>query len=312
MKRVNSPSKHIKGIVENGKKYYIGFGIKNLTELGKDHKGLNQLIAGVKTSLLVTGKSGTLRENTKGKMVRKQPENKVSIWKHIHFYSARFGHDIDYDREFNVWEKELLHKYELELEVAKTPQGEIVVHFPMFVMEDTEAHYMKAGAAMNMCIALGGYFLPYDYKFEPIVPVTIFEQRRILPPGNQTLAEKLEIIENNIKRESSGETSTGNSYRFAMLKAQNPKDVTMGLGGFDEYLMFEYPRHNLMVLENLKSGNATYLFDLAKFNKKKSLNKQMAQAEPGFLKRIVHENIISWSNQMSNYFPPEPPLEVAS
>jgi hypothetical protein len=302
MNRVLNPSKYLLNIVENNKTFYVGFGIQDLSNLGKGHPGIKDLISGSKTSLLVIGKKGILKENTKGKFVRKQPEQKETIWKHIHYYSERFGKEIDFDREFHVWEKTLLHNYNLELEAAKTPQGEVILHFPSFTMKESEETYLKVGAAMNMSIALGSYYLIYDAHFEPIVPVTKFENKRILSAGNHSVAEKLEIIKNELLTQGNNEASKGNSYRFALLKEKSPVDVTMGLGGFNEYLMFEYPEDDLMVLENLKSGNATYLFTLSKFNKNNVLNKQNASSDPSFLKRIIHNNLDDWNKKFREFF----------
>lgn len=302
MNRVLNSSKYLKGIVDDGKTFYIGFGIKNLTELGKTHPGMQNLIKGIITSILITGKKGALKENTHGKIARAQPEKKESIWKHIHYYSKRFEKDIDYDREFHIWEKVILHKYSLALEAARTPQDEIVLHFPAMIMKDAEDIFLRAGAAMNMSIALGSYFMIYDNRFEPIVPVTKFEPKRILSSGIATVEEKLETVERELQLNRTTEGSEGNSYRFAMLKEMSPSDVTMGIGGFNEYLMFEYPKDDLMILENLKTGNATFLFKLSGFDKAKEINKQNAAADPAFLKRIVHNNLEDWSKQFSAYF----------
>lgn len=302
MKRILNPAKHLKNLVQDGKTFYIGFGIKNLTDIARSHPGIIDLIDNKQSSVIVTGKKGILKENTKGKVVRKQPESKETIWKHIHYYSKRFGKDIDYDREFHIWEKELLHKYNLALESAITPQGETILHFPAFIMDDNKETYLKAGAAMNMAIALGSYFLPYDHKFEPLVPVTKIDNKRILPPGNYTVSEKLEMIKKDLINTGDGAVSEGNSYRFALLNEKEPSDVTMGLGGFNEYLMFEYANNDLMVLENLKTGNATFLFSLSKFHKREDLNKQTAITDPAFLKRIIHHNLDDWSRQFASYF----------
>lgn len=302
MKRILNPAKHLQNLLPEGNIFYIGFGIKDLTEVGKGHPGVMDLIAGSKTSVIVSGKKGALRENTIGKLVRKQPEAKESIWKHIHYYSKRFGKEIDYDRQFHVWEKTMLHKYNLALEVAITPQGETILHFPAFTMQQNEDTYLRAGAAMNMAIALGSYFLPYDHKFEPLVPVTKFEKKQILPPGRYSISEKLEIIDRELVSSVGGEVSEGNSYRFAVLKEKNPTDVTMGIGGFNEYLMFEFVNEDLIVLENLKTGNATFVFKLSNFNKKEDLNKQTATVNPSFLKRIIHNNLDDWSRQFGTYF----------
>lgn len=302
MNRVINPAKYLKDVVSEGKAYYIGFGIKDLTDLGKNLHGIDQLINGNQTTLLITGKKGLLKENTKGKFVRKKPEVKTSVWRNIDYYSKRFEKQINYDREFNVWEKEILHKYNYELELAKTPQGEIILHFPIFKMVDEQEHYMKVGAAMNLAIVLGSYYLIYDSKFLPILPITKFENKRILSSGTSSIEEKIEVIKEMLLSQGPGAKAEGNSYRFALLTEKVTSNITMGAGGFDEYLQFEYEHSDLMVLENLKSGNATYIFRLNKFNKNQALNKQNASKEASFLERVVHDNVQEWERKLSKYF----------
>ncbi|MFC4231623.1 hypothetical protein ACFOW1_06965 [Parasediminibacterium paludis] len=303
MNRVNNPAKYLQNVLQEGMKYYIGFGKDQLTKVGKENSAIVNLLSNKAKSAIVSGKSGALKENTLGKYIRKQPEHKISVWKHIEYYSHHFGRQIMYDREFNIWDKELLYKYDMQLSIAKTPQGETIFYFPQLVMENNENHFFKAGAAMNMAIQLGGYFLFYDMAFEPIIPVTIVKDKSILPSGfNGSVAEKLDVIEQAMNEDNDPKDLHGNSYRFALLKEFAPDDVTMGIGGFNDYLMFEYRDRNLMVLENLRSGNATFLFDLSKFDKEKSLDKQTAKQDQSFLERIIHENMDDWSNKMGKYF----------
>ncbi len=301
--RVINPSKYLKGIVDDGKTFYIGMGVQSLTEIGKNHPNLSQLIKGEMSSVLIKGKGGVLKENTFGKFVRKKPERKERIWKHIHYYSKRFEKEIDYNREYYVWEKELLHKYNMVLERASTPQGEIILHFPAFIMDDNYNLYLKVGAAMNMAIVLGSYYMIYDNMFEPIIPVTKVEDRKILSSGNLTLAQKLDFLDKNYVEHDGEIDLKGNSYRFAMLKEKRPSDVTIGLGGFNEYVIFEYANDNLLIFENLKSGNAPFLFKRDGFNNDVAqLNKQNAKSNPYFLKRIVHDKMESWHNKLSKFF----------
>ena len=303
MKRIINPSKYLRGIVEEGAPYYVGFGIKDLTDLGKTHPGIQDLINGVKSSVVVTGKRGPLRDNTVGKYVRKKPEVKTSIWKHIEYYSNKWEKWISYDREYNIWEKELLHKFNLELSLVRTPQNELIFIFPVFIMNNTEQHYLLAGAAMNMACALSNYHMMYDTGFEPILPVTKYKDTSLLPAGvvDRPVSEKMEIIEQNLHTDDEFE-STGNSERFAVLKEHEPVDITIGRGGFDGYLAFEFPNRNLIVLENLSSGNATYVFKLSDFDMNKGLDKQNAVKDKAFVKRIVHENISYWKSQLGRFF----------
>ncbi|MCW3123255.1 MAG: hypothetical protein JWQ38_2747 [Flavipsychrobacter sp.] len=303
MKRVNNAANHLVNTITEGQKYYIGFGIKQLTKLGRENSDIQDIIKKKKNSAIITGKKGVLKENTRGKYIRKEPQSKTSVMKHIEYYSNHFHRDISYDREFNIWEKELLHNYNLALTIGLTPQGETILHFPLFTMQSNEAHYQMAGAAMNIALQLGEYFLFYDTNFEPIIPITKVVDKSILPSGTNyaSVKEKLDVIYQNIM-EGNSIDQEGNSYRFALLKEAAPDDVTMGRGGFDDYLMFEYIKSDLIVLENLKSGNATYLFKRSKFDKNMLLDKQTARSNKAFKERVIHENMVEWNEKMGKHF----------
>lgn len=303
MKRVNNPSKHLKAYLKEKDEYYIGFNIHQLTELGKNNQEIKDLRAGRKSLAVISGRKGALKENTKGKYIRKQPERKISVWRHIDYFNHYLGQQITYDRQFSVWEKELLHKYSLELSLSKSPHQELIFHFPKFKMKDDEKHYLKAGAAMNMAILLGGYYMIYDKNLNPVLRITKTSNKSILPAGHyNSVKEKLDAIERNLKKQEQTEESKANSYRFATLRDLEPDDTTIGVGGFSDYLMFEYVEKNLMILENLHTGNATYLFTLSNFDKTKSIDKQTAKDEPSFLKRIKHNNMQSWKIRLMMFF----------
>jgi hypothetical protein len=257
MKRIINPSRYLKGIIAEGQYYYIGFGTNELTDLAKKNPDIINLLSGLKTTSIITSKKGALKENTVGKFVRKQPEIKTSVWKHIEYFNTRWDKWIEYDREFSIWDKEKLHQFNLELFCAKTPQGEIILHFPKFKMQNIETHYQKAGAAMNMSLLLSNYFLTYDSNLEPIIPVSKFRDRSILPSGvtGKNVNEKMKAIEIFLNTGKNVE-ATGNSYRFAVLKEQFPDDVTMGIGGFNEYLMFEYKKSLLSDKNINKKGSS--------------------------------------------------------
>jgi len=156
---------------------------------------------------------------------------------------------------------------------------------------------------MNIAIQLGRYYQIFDEKLEPIIPITKYKNRSILPAGQYgSVMEKLEAIERQLAASDYSETGKGNSYRFALLKEKNPTEVTAGNAGFNDYLMFEFIDDNLMVLENLKSGNATYIFDLSSFDKDLQLDKKTARSIPSFRERVVHENMNEWNRKMQKYF----------
>src|SRR5689334_12714047 len=101
---------------------------------------------------------------------------------------------------------------------------------------------------MNITLALCNYYVLYDSIFNPLIHITEYKNKSLLPPGmsNRSVAEKLESIERALNSEHNIEP-TGNSYRFAVLKAQSPSNVTIGKGGFNDYLIFEFKEKNLVV-----------------------------------------------------------------
>ena len=302
MGRIINAESHLKNLLKDGTKYYIGFGLSTLTEDGKIHIKLNELINSKITDFVVSGKKGPLIENVKGKFIRSQPESKETIEKHIEYYSTYHAREISYDRDFHIWKKELLHKFELRLYKSTSPQGEIIIHFPIFEMKNTANHFLKAKAAMNICHILGEYFQLFDIDFEPIMKITEHLSRKVLQPGIGRVEDKVqEVKERILNGEYKNGDSEGNSYRFALLQDYKISDIIDGEGGFNEYLIFEFASNDIVVLENLKSGNATFIFKLSKFDRNYILDKQSAKEHPSFLERVIHHNVKDWENTISKY-----------
>ncbi|WP_343533950.1 hypothetical protein [Pedobacter sp.] len=302
MGRIINAESHLKDLLVENVKYYIGFGLNTLTDEGKNHIDLNDLISGKIREFIVSGKKGPLRENVKGKFVRKQPERKETIEKHIEYYSHYHGKIISYDREFHVWEKELSHKFELKLYRHISPQGEVIIHFPLFTMVSEENHFLRAKSAMNISVILGQYFQIYNEKFEPVVKITARLNKKILEQGVGRLEDKIEEIKERIVNGDYNATDgSGNSYRFAILQDYSFSDIFDGIGGFNEYLQFEFKDDNVIILENLRTGNATYIFDYSKFDRKFVLDKQNAKSHPAYLDRVVHTNVDEWERSMVKY-----------
>lgn len=302
MLRIINAEARLKDLVKDGDLFCIGFGIATLTPLAQSFSWIQDLVSKTESSRVATGKSGVLRQNTEGKKVRKQPENKVSSWRHIRYFNRKLNRFIEYDREYVVWEKETIEGFQLVLTSGITPQQEIVFYFPMLCMSTDLETLSRIKDAMNMSLSLSSYYFLFNRDLDPIVHIDKVESRYILPSANLSVLEKLQLIEDDlIDSAVEGKEEKGRSDRFFILKEKAPSEVTMGLGGFDDYFMFEYRSHNLMVLENIKTGNATYIFSLLEFDKSKELNKQLALTDPSFRKRLIH-TAGDWSRQLDDFF----------
>lgn len=307
-KRIINAKPHLSSLLKEGDTFIIGFGVKSLTTDGIHYRDLGELIKGNISDLLVMGKKGPLRENITGKFVRKQPENKEHILKHIK-YTRKDGTRVEYDRTFHVWEKELLHKFGLKLYKGVSPQDEIILHFGEMKYYDQPEDLLRAKAAMNIAIILGGYFQIYDQKLEPIMNISGTLNRKILSKGEGSVKSKLEDIRQQIFGGGEVVDKSGDSYRFSILQNYEITDTYDGEGGFNEYFHFEFANDNIVILENLRSGNATYIFDLSKYDISKSLDKTSAQKHAAFKERVIHHNIEHWTSILSKYLKEKDDLE---
>lgn len=306
MGRVINSKSHLENLLKEGEKYYVGFGVKNLTTDGVLYKDLQELIKDGIDELTVRGTKGPLKENIHGKWIRKTPEEKETIEKHIDFVNKNGTH-VEYDRTYHRWIKVILHNYKLVLKKAKTPQDETILYFPLFTYENNDAHFLRAKAAMNIAIFLGGYYQVYDEKFEPVVKITETLKRKILDKGSgNSVTEKLDVIKDLVFSDSDKDTEgAGNSYRFAVLKEFEITDVYNGIGGFNEYFQFEFANDNILLFENLRVGNATYICKLSDFNSFAGLDKQNIKKQKGFITWIRHTNLEKWRSELSKYLKPK-------
>ncbi|WP_333620781.1 hypothetical protein [Sphingobacterium multivorum] len=301
MGRVINALPHLQGLLSEGDNFIIGFGIKSLSTEAIHNRDLSELIKGNIDDLLVRGRKGALKENIIGKYVRKQPENKQTVNKHIK-YTRKDGRLIEYDRVFEVWEKEMLHKFGLKLYKGHSPQDEVILYFPIMILDSKdELLLLRAKAAMNIASILGGYFQIYDTNLEPVLKVTGTLNRKILAKGIGGISNKLEQIQKEFFGGTHTTNNSGNSYRFSVLKEYSVTDIYDGEGGFNEYFHFEFAADNIVLLENLRSGNATYIFDLSKYDRDFVLDKSNAKQHPAFLKRVVHHNLENWRTILSRY-----------
>jgi hypothetical protein len=302
MNRIINAKPHLENLLKEEDQYYVGFGVRNLTTDGIHYRDLQELIKGNIEELTVMGSKSPLKENVHGKWIRKEPEEKESVITHID-YVNKHGTRVKYDRTYSRWIKVILHKYKLALRKVVTPQNEVILHFPMFLFKNENEHYLYAKAAINISLYLGGYYQIYDKNFEPVVPLTAALQRKILDKGSgRSVEEKLEVLRELVFNDSDkNDENSGNSYRFAVLKEFKITDVYSGIGGFNEYFQFEFADDDILIFENLRVGNATYICKLPTFNALAGLDKQNIKTQEGFITWVRHTNLEKWRSELEKF-----------
>jgi hypothetical protein len=134
---------------------------------------------------------------------------------------------------------------------------------------------------INLFLELFGICELYDKGLTPIVKNVPLKRVnwQILPEGEypwQHLTKLAGGIGN--VRNNKGKLER---YRIESILSYKPDEVYHGTGGFYGYLVFIFKKKKLVIMENIKYGNATYVFvgDWKKFS-------QMTKAE------IIQENLM--------------------
>lgn len=129
----------------------------------------------------------------------------------------------------------------------------------------------------------------------PISQNTVRLNWKLLPPGEYPWEKVRDEVTDIIERQPRGNQPVAN-YRLETITEHTPNFVAIGNGGFNDYLVFGFPEKNIFILESIRTGNATYVFDqnweeLSQLSKKEILDNELQQ------NRIIHRQ--DWENNIN-------------
>jgi hypothetical protein len=123
---------------------------------------------------------------------------------------------------------------------------------------------------------------------------------RIMPQGRMPWQRLRRELLHVIEREPEGSQPVI-QHRLETVNAHEPEFVAVGIGGFQGYVIFGFPRLEVYVLESARYGNATYVLGddwetISQRTKAEILNENLQQA------RLVHRE--GWDRQLAALFQP--------
>ena len=118
---------------------------------------------------------------------------------------------------------------------------------------------------------------------------------KILPQGNYPWERVKEATRQRLQRETNNRKAVIEN-NLEVISSFIPDFVAVGQGGFNDYIVFGFPNKNLYILESIRSGNATYVFNsnweqLSRLTKAEILNNNLHQ------RRVFHTP--SWREDMN-------------
>lgn len=156
---------------------------------------------------------------------------------------------------------------------------------------------------LNLALELFGEFsLALDAKDGPIVlPAKVkFVEWLILKSGTLTDQEIKEKIEQTISKKMKKTLRPVILQRLEHIRCKGPEEIAIGSAGYQGYVVYNFFKLGISILESEYPDNATYVFDSSKWEDLSKLSKTEILKENLAKDRIFHNK--DWSINIDQLF----------
>jgi hypothetical protein len=297
-KRIRRIEKHLQFYLTENENYHLGLLFEDYLKSPYLVKyGLPKQFPENK-SLIPTAVGSVTKVNQKGMFVRAQPEEKEVVIRHIDYRRKKDGVRLKYDREYNIYKKVLLHKFNSALNFVTNEHDQMLVVSEM--MNYSSRDSLKGKHIANMFNEIFNGFEVFDQKLNPAIHFNTTFNQIILPSGKLDNQNNFDDLIEIGKRFTKNENAIkAYQKRLHVLKEYNPDIKGKGLNGFWGYLVFGFSDLDIIILETMYINNATYIFSTNNFeqliikDKQTVLNNKLHQA------RILHH--VNWEASIRRF-----------
>lgn len=297
-KRILNVNKYLPFFLKENEDFYVGLLFDDFIK--SDIRKYDFPISFSDSISKVPKPKGTVtRNNVYGKYIRKSPPEKTIRRVQIK-YTRKDGTKVEYERDFNVYVKELKHKYNISLHYRKNIHGQNLVVSEKLVYNDTPENIEKNTHIVNIFCEISNDFEIYNANLEPAIHFNKKFEYDILPQGsldNEKTFEELAEFADRYTRNN--EENKAFQKRLQVLKEYNPDIRGKGPNNFFGYIVFGFTDLGIVVMETMYAGNATYIFKLDDYEKNAIKDKQTVIQNKIMLRRFYHYD--DWENRI-RYF----------
>jgi hypothetical protein len=285
-------------LITFGEKFRVGlpFTEKLASEGGLKKHGLNEKFEDSKLQI-PKGLGPRTRANLKGLIVRKQPEEKVDVERHIKYIRRKDKAKVEYNRIFSVYKKELLDKLNLGFVFLKDHEGQEFIVSEELEFNDDYANNKKNTHVINMFLEVFNDYeilrdnLEYYIKEDPSF------NDEILPSGNLSEPRNFSDLVDAVERHISDEDKEPLINRLNVFKEFGPA-IRKGKG-YNGYIALVFEDKGIVAAESIKRDNATYFFKLSDYEDNIMKNKQEVITGKLMIKRFFHTD--EWEKKVRRF-----------
>jgi len=297
-RRINNSSKHLKFFLQENDNFFIGLLFEDYLKC--ENLNLYKLPSQFleNKTIVPEAKGPVTKVNIKGKFIRKQPEEKTTKQVHIKYFK-KDGTQIEYDRNYNVYIKELLHKYNLSLTFLTNKHGQKIVTTDKLDYKDDPKNNIKNTHVINLFCEIFNDFEVFNSELEPAIHFNKKFEMDLLPKGTLNDDNLKELTEFAGRYTKNKEVQMAFQKRLHILKQFNPDIRGKGPSNFFGYIVFGFSELNIIVLETMYSGNATYIFNLTDYESNIIKDKQSVLKDKTMIARFYHYD--NWESRIKAY-----------
>lgn len=294
-KRVRKSELHLSPYIKKGSKFRVGVSCSGISPIQAEQAGFSSPIKTGEAVLLspLLGKISDFNANGKNGAPKKGlPKEKfiVEYSTDVKDWHGNYHH-VMVSQHRERYQRDKIQGPNEELFVFKNTKGDqqIVSKEMIFgANPQLEVHII------NLLLEAFGDFSVYDSNANCIISAPITRVGwKLLPAGNWSTIKKNIISIINKTRPNYTKVLEG---RLEFLNGFSPATIAVGVGGFGDYLAFEFPAKGLCVLESIRPLNATYVFQ-KKWQVFSQLTKQQIISQGLAKNRLLHTE--SWEQQIS-------------
>lgn len=305
-KRIRSIKKHLQFFLTDNEYFRVGLLFDDYlkSELLDKYNLPKQFPT--KSEFIPLPKGSVTKVNIKGKYVRKQPEEKEEIIKQIRYIRKKDKVKVEYKRKYNIYKKVLLHQYNTSLYFLINEHNQKVVVSEELQYTNQRENELKSTHITNIFCEIFNDFEVFDKDLNPAIHFNTKFNDIILPSGELSNPNTFDdLIEIGNRFNKNDDDKKAYQKRLQILKEYNPDIRGKGPNGFHGYIVFGFTKHQIVLLETMYAGNATYVFSMEDFENKVIVDKQTVLKQKLHLKKFIHhknweENIRKFMKKLEN------------
>lgn len=258
--RIRSVDNYLSNLRPN-EEFYISFGDTNtqlmrLLEIGFSE----QLEIGNKILPAIVG--GVTKFNANGKFIvhndrPKEPYTMERFWRRRDYQGNEIEEYIYITK--TRYPRTFIPAPTIELLIAEKDGNKLILS-PKFQNSTNNHDIIKH--TINVFLEIFGECDIIREDLSQFIPHNIIRLNwRIFPTGERTWQEIRDNVVEQIRTVERGTNRRVILRSIDRIAAHSPDYHAIGIGGFNDYMVFGFTSKNIYILESFKNGNATYIFD---------------------------------------------------